>query len=894
MYAKHREIHCFFSSIKISLSLESGISVCVQAQCRICKDLELSSHEQKLDTGSDKDADIMDSADALHVEEEDETSPTTSEHVEEDCEPNVNESVTSDVVQVDVKPVGGNAVINGAFCEPQNGLEFETKEDAYSFYREYARSVGFGITIKASRRSKKSGKFIDVKIACSRFGSKRESNTTVGPRSCIKTNCKAGMHMKRRQDGKWIIYSVIKEHNHEICPDDIYHAIRGRYKQSGVVTCQKKSLQLALDEGDVLQMLDLFMCMQDEYPNFFYAIDFDNEKQVRSVFWVDAKGRHDYNNFCDVVFFDTFYVRNKYKVPYAPFIGINHHFQFILLGCALIGEETTSALVWLMRTWLKAVGSQAPRVIITDQDNFLKEAVTDVFPHTRHCFCLWHILNKIPESLGCMIDQPDYFMGKFNKCIYQSWTEEQFEKRWWKMVDKFELKDNKWVQSLYEDRRKWAPTYMQGMCLAGMSTSERSGSINSFFDKYISREDTFKEFIKQYRAFTQDRNELEAKAEFEARNKQPALRSLSALEKQLSFVYTDAVFKKFQVEILGVVSCHLQKESEDEATVIFRVDDFAEHQNFFVAWKEAESEICCLCRSFEYRGFLCKHAILVLQMSGVSDIPSCYILKRWTKDAKIGQNSSQTSSKHHYRVQRFNDLCKHAIKLGEEGSLSQEAYNIAVQALEEALEHCVDSNNSGRAILEPNILAVRSFPNDDEQNHGNRVSKSSKKKMYKKRKACSEQEGTTIRSQDNLQQMEQMNSRAHNIGNCYVPQHDMHGTEIGNRTQTIDGYYGSQQSMLGVAQLESISPLRDAYFSDQPNHPRAHGAGVVLGQLHSVPMRVNHYGTQQSIQGVLGFTGPTILGCFDIPDSLQYMEQSVASTQYQDTASKLCDKRLSE
>nr|GLL23116.1 protein FAR1-RELATED SEQUENCE 2-like isoform X4 [Ipomoea trifida] len=94
--------------------------------------------------------------------------------------------------------------------EPRKDLEFETKEAAYSFYREYARSVGFGITIKASRRSKKSGKFIDVKIVCSRFGTKRDSDKAVNSRSCPKTDCKAGegssspsMLCTRRKDCSW-------------------------------------------------------------------------------------------------------------------------------------------------------------------------------------------------------------------------------------------------------------------------------------------------------------------------------------------------------------------------------------------------------------------------------------------------------------------------------------------------------------------------------------------------------------------------------------------------------------------------------------------------------------------------------------------------------------------
>ncbi|PQQ08143.1 hypothetical protein Pyn_21809 [Prunus yedoensis var. nudiflora] len=147
-------------------------------------DLELPSCEQdKLETGSDKDVNVVDVTDEKNVEEH-VNSPTTSEHVKEADGLDANQSACSLQAQDDVKNIGLNAVDEGkrVIQEPQNGLEFESKEEAYSYYREYARSVGFGITIKASRRSKKSGKFIDIKIACSRFGSKRESGTTVNPR----------------------------------------------------------------------------------------------------------------------------------------------------------------------------------------------------------------------------------------------------------------------------------------------------------------------------------------------------------------------------------------------------------------------------------------------------------------------------------------------------------------------------------------------------------------------------------------------------------------------------------------------------------------------------------------------------------------------------------------
>jgi hypothetical protein len=203
----------------------------------------------------------------------------------------------------------------------------------------------------------------------------------------------------------------------------------------------------------------------------------------------------------------------------------------------------------------------------------------------------------------------------------------------------------------------------------------------------------------------------------------------------MSTMYTDAIFRKFQVEVLGVASCHSQKEVVDEATVIFRVDDLEEHQNFIVAWNEPELRVCCLCHSFEYKGFLCRHAILVLQLSGVSRIPSHYILKRWTKDAKLQHTVSAVSKRLNYRVQRFNDLCKLAVKLGEEGSLSPETYQIAFQALEEVLKQCVNVNNSVKGVSEPNVSSIHGSNDVEEGNYsGGTVKSSKKKKTHKKRK----------------------------------------------------------------------------------------------------------------------------------------------------------------
>ncbi|KAM5587088.1 protein FAR-RED IMPAIRED RESPONSE 1-like [Rosa sericea] len=842
------------------------------------------------------------------------------ENDKENTGKNVNGNVSNSKNRVDARDeINLNAPKD---LELHDGLEFESKEEAFSFYKEYAKSMGFAAVIKASRRSRASGKFIDAKFGCSRYGTKSETSKaqTAEPvsysressiclkrkrggrasRSLEKTDCKACMHVKRRQDGRWTVCTLIKEHNHEIFPDEAYffrghrkldlssgnvggnvdgiHAIRrrtknmfanmsrhsGGYKKSGNQKGggknQSPSLQhLSLEEGDAQVMLDHFLCMQDENPNFFYAIDLNEEQRLRNVFWVDAKGRLDYGNFSDVVFLDTTYIKNEYKLPFAPFIGVNHHLQFILLGCALVADESKSTYVWLMRAWLKAMGGCAPRVILTDQDKFLKEAIAEVFPDSRHCFCLWHILGKIPEKLGYVIRQHDQFMEKFNKCIFKSWTNEQVEVRWFKMVDRFNLRNDVWLQSLYEDRRQWIPAYLSDIFLAGMSTTQRSENINCFFDKYMQRRTTLKEFFEQYNAILREKYEEEAKADFETWHKQPALKSPSPFGKQMATMYTHAIFKKFQVEVLGVVACHPKQEAEDGGIKTFRVQDFEENQHFIVEWNEMTSDISCLCHSFEFNGFLCRHVLIVLQISGVHNIPSQYILKRWTKDAKSRQTRGVGSSSVESRVQRYNDLCRRAFELGDEGSLSQESYNIAFMALEEALRNCENINNSIQSVIEPVSPETHGPHSFEGMNQGNSTNKTNKKNITsKKGQVHSEPEVLTIEMQESWQGMEQLSSRA----------------------PTLDGYIGPQQIVQGMGPLNTVSSRRDNYYSNQ------HMQG--LGQLNSItPIQDAQYITQQRLHGVghLHFR-PQTIPSFVIEDDLQDMDQStVGRTQIHGLAS---------
>ncbi|XP_060205892.1 protein FAR1-RELATED SEQUENCE 4 [Lycium barbarum] len=614
--------------------------------------------------------------------------------------------------------------------ELRDDMEFDSHEAAYEFYKEYAKSQGFGTAKLSSRRSRASKEFIDAKFSCIRYGNKQQSDDAINPRPSPKIGCKASMHVKRRStSGKWYIHSFIKEHNHELLPSQV-HFFRshrnvdplnndakvrrkkmlagiskqyGAYQFSGNLenlfrNQHDRGRSLTLEGGDAQVLLELFVHMQEENPKFFYAVDLNEEHRLRNVFWVDAKGMDNYSNFGDVVSFDTTYFTNKYKIPLVLFIGANHHVQPTLLGCALIADETVHTFVWLMRTWCLAMGGRGPRILLSDQNDNIKAAVGAIFPDTQHYFSLWSILEKIPRRLDFSMWH-ETFMAKFSKCIYRSWTEEQFEHRWWKLIEKFNLREDEWVQSLYEDRKLWVPIFMRDVSFASLSMASRTESINSFFDKYVQSETSLRDFIGQHKLILEDWYEEEAKASFDAWHEMPELKSPSPFEKQMLLIYTHEIFKKFQDEVLGAAACHLKKESEEGTSITYAVKDFDANQDFMVEWDAPRSDIYCSCHSFEYKGYLCRHAIVVLQMSGVFNIPSKYILQRWTNAATSRHSISERLDDVQAKVRRFNDLCRRAIILGEEGSLTQESYNIAVGAIKEALRQCATVNVTSEANL---------------------------------------------------------------------------------------------------------------------------------------------------------------------------------------------------
>ncbi|XP_059460602.1 protein FAR1-RELATED SEQUENCE 5-like isoform X2 [Corylus avellana] len=592
--------------------------------------------------------------------------------------------------------------------EPKKGMTFSSIDELNLYYRSYAKKEGFWV-VQKKKRIDEDGYAHYLSLGCARQGSRKSNsnNSFCKPSQTIRTGCKASFNAKLI-DTKWYVTSVCTDHNHGLSPGEArsFHCCKnldsiakrkpeindkaGGYENLalGEKDCRNfiaKSRHLHLGIGGVEALRDYFSRMQELNDGFYFEMDSDNECRLKNVFWTDARSRALYEDFWDVVTFDTTYLTNKYKMPFVFFVGVNHHGQSILFGAALISSKDTKTFVWLFETWLKCMNGRSPNAIITDQDRAMKSAINMVFPNARHRFCLWNILKKLPEKFGSH-SQYHAIKSALRSCVYDSRTCDEFDASWQSLLKCYNLENNAWLCGLYSERTFWVPAYLKDVFWANMTTTQQSESMNTFFDGYVHSLTTLKEFVDQYDNALRKMIENENVADFNSFNDTIPCVSRFYFEKQFQQLYTSTKFKEVQEEIREVLYCSgslLKSEggiSTYQVTERVEINDaYTKKVCFNVYYNEPSCEVSCSCCWFQSRGILCRHAISVLTTLDVTVLPEKYFLNRWRKDLKRKYKfikSSHDPLSGNPSAERYFDLCKDMFVLASIGATTVDNYMI--------------------------------------------------------------------------------------------------------------------------------------------------------------------------------------------------------------------------
>lgn len=618
----------------------------------------------------------------------------------------------------EVDAFGHSLVEDEIFTEPYIGMEFDSENAAKVFYEDYARTLGFSARLCFESLASRD-------YLCSKDGSKKRAGESCGAMLRIELRC----------GNKWVVTKFVKDHSHSIVGHSKLRHLRPKRHfaattNGGTETFQSIDMvpsgvmyvsldgngissetnqvgrnasasrlnhsvgSLGITQGysnrrrtlgrDAQNLLDYFKKMQAENPGFYYAIQLDEENHMANAFWADSRSRRAYSHFSDAVILDTTYKINQYRVPFAPFTGVNHHGQTVLFGCALLFDESEATFVWLFKTFMAAMDDHAPVSLTTDKDRAIQAAVKLVFPETRHCLNKWNVLIEGRDRMAHVCHAHPNFQAELYNCINMTETIEEFESFWLSILDKYDLKSNDWFQSIYDSRKQWVPVYCRDSFFAAISPSH--GFQSSFFDGYVNQQTTLPMFFRQYERALEDSFAREVEADFDTLCTTPVLKTPSPMEKQAASLYTKRIFSKFQEELVETFIYTANTVDGDGHSSTFRVVKFEDVQKvYFVTLNIAEMKASCSCKMFEYSGILCRHVLTVFTVTNVLTLPSHYILKRWTRNAKSSMVADEQCElqSHESLTTRYNNLCKEAFLFAEEGAVSMETYSAALSSLKE-------------------------------------------------------------------------------------------------------------------------------------------------------------------------------------------------------------------
>nr|XP_040245751.1 protein FAR1-RELATED SEQUENCE 9-like [Aegilops tauschii subsp. strangulata] len=295
----------------------------------------------------------------------------------------------------------------------------------------------------------------------------------------------------------------------------------------------------------------------------------------------------------------------------------------------------------------------------------------------------WHIIKKAEETLGPFFaDRPDLHKA-FELCVDHSLTVEEFERSWMAMIETYQVQDHETLASLWEKRMYWVPAYFMQCFFPFLQTTQRSEGFNAVLKRYVSPGNSLLQFAKQYTALQQKILGSELQQEANTALKQPKLLTYLPMERQMSKIYTNTIFNKFQEERKRAsmytafqVDEHTFKVCSIMGMSDSEPEDPDKGRNYFVKASISEGEYYCQCCKFERDGIVCCHILKVMDLNAVTRMPRHFIRQRWTwdaDDALAPQTSNAVLAVHDERPESTMEAVRHVVLTKNYAELIDEA-----------------------------------------------------------------------------------------------------------------------------------------------------------------------------------------------------------------------------
>ncbi|XP_076917593.1 protein FAR1-RELATED SEQUENCE 5-like [Bidens hawaiensis] len=238
------------------------------------------------------------------------------------------------------------------------GMMFSSIDQAFDFYSEYAKKVGFGV--------RKGGSYLHDGVLKTKYF----------------TCCKEGHKPANICDSK--VHDFFESHNHRMVADSNMKFVRFARKLTHV---QKEAIYELSNMN--LGPIKAFNLMRTQYGGFEKLSatkdDCKNFKQCLNCYIGEYDAEMIAQRLCANRTFSSEYSfeydvndDREYKMVFVPFTAIDNHCHSVTVGAGLLASETIELYTWLFQMLLKSFGS-SPKVVVTDQGPAMKQAIASVF-----------------------------------------------------------------------------------------------------------------------------------------------------------------------------------------------------------------------------------------------------------------------------------------------------------------------------------------------------------------------------------------------------------------------------------------------------------------------------------------------------------------------------------
>ena len=295
--------------------------------------------------------------------------------------------------------------------------------------RNVGKSIGSVVVISRSDNGRSSKKAFVI-LGCEKSGRyKRDKTEEVTHSGSKKLKCPFRLKGRLvKAVGGWILRVMCGTHNHKLLKNFEGHPYVGRLTSDeksnlsdmtrnmvkpklALLTLQRNNpdshttirqiynartrirSSLRMDRTELQYLMNLMH--RDRYIHWHRK--YDNTDVVRDICWAHPESITLLNTFNIVLLIDSTYKTNRYRMPLVEIVSVTSTDLTFAIAFAFVESEKIDNYTWVLEKLKSMIVRQdaLPRVIVTDRELALMNAVAKVFPTSTNLLCHFHIKKNV-------------------------------------------------------------------------------------------------------------------------------------------------------------------------------------------------------------------------------------------------------------------------------------------------------------------------------------------------------------------------------------------------------------------------------------------------------------------------------------------------------------------